>query len=98
MCHPAGGATLTMNSDDDNEVTAYNFGEDAYLDPAFLQAMGSLADRGLAAEGLRLVQLDGKFRYLSQWDKRLAERERATLVERGNLIKQTNDAKERQKG
>ena len=32
------------NSDDDNEVTAYNFGEDAYLDPSFLQAMGSLAD------------------------------------------------------
>jgi len=61
------------NSDDDDEVTAYNFGEDAYLDPAFLQAMGSLSDRGLAAEGLRLVQLDGEFRYLHQWDKRLAE-------------------------
>jgi len=45
--------------------------------------MGSLADRGPAAEGLRLVQLDGEFRHLDKWDKRLAAQERATLVERG---------------
>jgi len=83
--------------DEDNEVTTYNFGEDAYLDPSFLQAMGSLADRGLATEGLRLVQLDGEFRHLDRWDKRLAARERATLVERGQLIKKTNDARDQQK-
>ena len=32
-------------------------GEDAYLDPDFLKALGTMEDRGLAAEGLRLVQL-----------------------------------------
>jgi hypothetical protein len=29
--------------------------------------MGNLDDRGLVAEGLRLVQLQGEFRYLEQW-------------------------------
>ena len=44
----------------EGEVGEYPFGEDAYLDPNFLQAMGTLGDRGLASEGLRLVQLDGE--------------------------------------
>ena len=39
-------------------------GEDAYLDPDFLKALGTMEDWGLAAEGLRLVQLDGESRHL----------------------------------
>ena len=58
----------TEVSDNDNdmeeEVGEYPFGEDTYLDPNFLEAMGSIADRGLASEGLRLVQLDGERRFL----------------------------------
>jgi len=49
---------------DDNfkhKVETYPFGESAYLDTQFLQAIGTLGDRGLAADGLRLVQLDGEF-------------------------------------
>jgi len=38
--------------DMEEEVGEYPFGEDAYLDPNFLQAMGTIADRGLASEGL----------------------------------------------
>ena len=36
----------------EEEVGEYPFGEDAYLDPNFLQAMGTLGDRGLASKGL----------------------------------------------
>jgi hypothetical protein len=41
--------------DIEEEVASYPFGEDAYLDTDFLRAMGNIDDRGLAAEGLRLV-------------------------------------------
>jgi hypothetical protein len=47
----------TVPEDIEDEVATYPFGEDAYLDTDFLRAMGNLDDRGLAAEGLRLVQL-----------------------------------------
>jgi hypothetical protein len=57
----------TVPEDIEDEVATYPFGEDAYLDTDFLRAMGNLDDRGLAAEGLRLVQLQGEFRYLEQW-------------------------------
>jgi hypothetical protein len=36
----------------EDEVATYPFGENAYLDTDFLQALGGLDDRGLAAEGL----------------------------------------------
>ena len=48
--------------------------------------MGEMDDRGLAAEGLRLVQLDGEFRHLKHWERKLAERERTNSIERGELI------------
>ena len=66
------------------------------MDPDFLKALGTTEDRGLAAEGLRLVQLDGEFRYLKHWEKKLAERERANIVERGELIRKQNEATKRQ--
>ena len=72
-------------------------GEDAYPGtPDFLKALGTTEDRGLAAEGLRLVQLDGEFRYLKHWEKKLAERERANIMERGELIRRQNEATKRQ--
>jgi hypothetical protein len=37
--------------------------------------MGNIDDRGLAAESLRLVQLQSEFRYLEKWQKRLETRE-----------------------
>ena len=55
-----------------------------------------MEDWGLAAEGLRLVQLNGEFRYLKHWEKKLAERERANIVERGELIRKQNEATKRQ--
>jgi hypothetical protein len=72
--------------DIEDEVTTYPLGEDAYLDTDFLQAMGNINDRGLAAESLHLVQLQSKFRYLEKWQKRLETRERAIHLERGDLI------------
>jgi hypothetical protein len=57
----------TIAEDIEDEVATYPFREDAYLDTDFLRAMGNLDDRGLAAEGLRLVQLQGEFRYIDQW-------------------------------
>jgi hypothetical protein len=47
----------TIPKDIEDEVATYPFGEDTYLDTDFLRAIGNLDDRGLAAEGLRLVQL-----------------------------------------
>jgi hypothetical protein len=67
-------------------VVTYPFGEDAYLDTDFLRAMGNLNDWGLAAEGLRLVQLQGEFRYLDQWQRCLKKREQEVYLERGDLI------------
>ena len=75
-----------IGGEEDQGVLKYNIGEDAYLDPDFLKALGTTEDRGLAAEGLRLVQLDGEFRHLKHWEKKLAERERANVVEHGELI------------
>jgi hypothetical protein len=76
----------TIAEDIEDEVVTYPFGEDAYLDTDFLRAMGNLDDRGLAAEGLRLVQLQGEFRYLDQWQRRLEKREKEIHLERGDLI------------
>jgi hypothetical protein len=70
-----------IEDDFKHEVETYPFGESAYLNTQFLQASRTLGDRGLAANGLRLVQLDGEFRHLTQWDRRLAERERELVKE-----------------
>ena len=85
-----------IDGEEDQGVRRYNIGEDAYLDPDFLRAMGTTEDRGLAAEGLRLVQLEGEFRYLKHWEKKLGERERANIVERGELTRKQNEATKRQ--
>ena len=66
-------------------VLRYNIGEDAYLDPDFLRkAMGTTEDRGLAAEGLRLIHSwKVSFGTSNTGKKKLGERERANIVERG---------------
>jgi hypothetical protein len=66
---------VVIENDIENKVATYPLGENMYLDTNFLQAMGSLNDRGLAADSLHLVQLDGEFRYLEQWERCLADRE-----------------------
>ena len=55
-----------IEDDFEHEVETYPFGESTYLDTQFLQAISMLGDRGLAADGLRLVQLDGEFQHLVQ--------------------------------
>ena len=82
--------------DMEEEVGEYPFGEDAYLDPNFLQAMGTIADRGLAAEGLQLVQLDGEKRFLKQWETRLKKREHDVHVERTDYIRHKEQAARKQ--
>jgi hypothetical protein len=82
----------TVAEDIEDEVATYPFGEDAYLDTDFLRAMGNLDDRGLAAEGLCLVQLQGEFRYLDQWQRRLEKREREIHLEQGDLIQKKHAA------
>jgi hypothetical protein len=47
--------------DVEDEVTSYPFGEDAYLDTDFLRAISNIDDRGLAAETLRLAQIQSEF-------------------------------------
>jgi hypothetical protein len=75
-----------VENDIKDEVVMYPIGENVYLDSDFLQAMGTLNDRGLAADGLHLVQLDGEFRNLEQWEKCLTKREQDVHLERGDLI------------
>jgi hypothetical protein len=82
----------TVTEDIEDEVATYPFGEDAYLDTDFLQAMGNLDNRGMAVEGLRLVQLQGEFRYLDQWQRRLEKREQEIHLERGDLIQKKHAA------
>jgi hypothetical protein len=57
----------------EDEIAMYPIRENMYLDTDFLQAMGTLNDQGLAADGLHLMQLDDEFRNLEQWEKRLAK-------------------------
>ena len=76
-----------VDDDMEGEVGEYPFGENAYLDPNFLEAMGTIGDRGLASEGLRLVQLDGEKRFLKRWENRLKRHERAVHVERTDYIR-----------
>jgi hypothetical protein len=76
----------TIPKDIEDEVATYPFGEDAYLDTDFLRAMGNLDDRGLTAKALHLVQLQGEFQYLDQWQCRLEKREQEIHLERGDLI------------
>jgi hypothetical protein len=84
---PYDKGTLTVQpmevvyDDIEDEVATYPLREDAYLNMDFLRAMGNIDDRGLAAESLRLVQLQSEFRYLEKWQKRLKTRERAIHLE-----------------
>jgi hypothetical protein len=72
--------------DIEDKVATYPLRENAYLDTDFLQAVGELNDRGLAAECLCLVQIEGEFRYLEQWERRLSKREQGIHLEQGDLI------------
>jgi hypothetical protein len=81
-----------VEDDIEDEVTTYPLGENVYLDTDFLHAMGELNDRGLAADGLCLVQLDGEFRYLEQWERCLAKREQDVHLERGDLLQRKHAA------
>jgi hypothetical protein len=54
--------------DVEDEIATYPLGENVYLDTDFLQAIGELNDRSLAAECLCLTQIEGKFCYLEQWE------------------------------
>lgn len=72
--------------DFEQEVGHYPFGENAFLDTNFLQALGTLGDRGLAAEGLRMIQLDGEKQSLKKWEHRLNKREEQLRLERVDLI------------
>jgi hypothetical protein len=87
-------AVIENNIED--KVTMYSLGENAYLDTDFLRAMGDLDDRGLAADGLRLIQLDGEFQYLKQWERRLAKREQDIHLKQGDLIQKKRAALSRQ--
>jgi hypothetical protein len=82
--------------DIEDEVASYPLGEDAYLDMDFLRALGNIDDRGLAAETLRLVQLESEFRYLEKWQKHLETREQAIHLEWGDLIQKKRAANARQ--
>jgi hypothetical protein len=55
--------------DIEDEVATYPLGENVYLDTDFLQVIRELNDCGLAAECLRLSQIEGEFRYLEQWEQ-----------------------------
>jgi hypothetical protein len=73
-----------MDVDDNIEssIVDYPFDENSYLDPQFLTSMGNKEDRGLAAEGLRLVQLDTDTRSLNKWEQRLTKLEAFVHQER----------------
>jgi hypothetical protein len=81
-----------VEEDIEDGIATYPFGENAYLDTDFLQAMGMLNDQGLAADGLCLMQLDGEFRSLEQWEKHLAKQEQDIHLERGDLIQRKRGA------
>jgi hypothetical protein len=70
-----------VRDDLEEEVATYPLGENTYLNTNFLQAMGELDDQGLAAESLCLVQIDGEFHYLEQWERRLKIQEQAIHLE-----------------
>ena len=58
-----------VDDDIDEKITEYSLGENVHLDPSFLTALGTVGDRGLAADTLRLVQNDGDIRQLYQREK-----------------------------
>jgi hypothetical protein len=85
-----------VEDDIEDEIATYPIGENAYLDTDFLRAIGTLDDQGLAVDGLHLMQLDGEFRSLKQWEKRLAKREQDMHLGRGDLIQRKRIALTRQ--
>ena len=77
----------TVEGDFEDQVGHYPFGENAYLDPNFLQALGKLDDQGVAAEGLRMIQIEKEDRALKQWEKWLTKQENLLHQECVDLIK-----------
>jgi ribosomal protein L13E len=81
----------------ENDITTYPFNERSYLDPQFLTTMGDKDDRGLAAEGLRLLQLDVDMRSLNKWEQHLTKletfihQERIEFMERKTSLQKTKD-------
>jgi hypothetical protein len=75
-----------VEDDIEDEVATYPLRENAYLNTNFLLAIGTLNDQGLAADSLRLMQLDGEFRNLEQWERHLTKQEQDVHFERGDLI------------
>jgi hypothetical protein len=75
----------------DHEGRRYPFDENSMMDIQFLAALGIVADRGLAAENLRLVQAEGEQRALDRWEKRLKAQEEFTLAERRKFHEAKND-------
>ncbi len=71
-----------LNRELDQEGRVYPFDENSMMDIQFLAALGIVADRGIAAENLRLVQSCSEQRALDHWEKRLQAQEEFTLAER----------------
>ena len=64
-----------VEDDFEQEVGRYPFGENAFLNMNFFQALETLEDRELAAEGLQMIQLDSERRALKRWENQLTKRE-----------------------
>ena len=79
------------------EVRQYPFGESTYLNTNFLQALGTLGDRGLATKGLCMIQLNGERRVLKRWEHQLTKREEQLHLEWVDLIKNREQLNKRQK-
>jgi hypothetical protein len=73
---------MDINDEIETSIIEYPFDENSYLDPQFLTLMGNKEDRGLAAKGLCLVQLDADMRSLNKWEQRLLKLEAFVHQER----------------
>ena len=79
----------------DPEGKEYIYGENTMLDCTFLAALGSLSDRGITAENLRLVQLEGEERALQRWEQELRAQESALTKQRVRYYDAKNKIQER---
>ena len=76
-----------VEDDFEQEVEHYPFGKNTFLDTNFLQVLGTLGDRELAAEGLWMIQLDSERRALKRWENQLTKRENQLHLKWVDLIK-----------
>ena len=79
----------------DPEGKEYIYGENTTLDCTFLTALGSLLDRGIAAENLRLVQLEGEERALQRWEQELRAQETSLTRQRNRYYEAKNKVQQR---